>query len=201
VERFLKDHRRALETRHGFAFPARDVWLALESVLIQAPHDLDLLEIRGGEMGEGGIAIFEAPRSVTSDDSLKFLSTAVDTKRYLVRLDPGEDGGCTVLVRVPLRRSRRINGGVGMGFAGGLGLVGGFGGIAMAGVLAGSAGVAAMPLAILLAGGGIGGATGAGGLVRWGINTLYRSYMRKLEGTLKKILTRVERDLERSKNL
>jgi hypothetical protein len=196
VERFLGDRRRALELTQDFKFPARPVWLALEQVFLSDPHDLELLEIRGGEVGDGGIAIFEAPTSMTGDGSLKFYSTAVDTKRYLVRVTPAEDGGCQVLIRIPLRRSRRISGGVGMGVAGGVGILGGLGGMALV-VALGSGGLAALPLALVLAGGGVGGAAGAGALTRWGGNAIYQSYMRKLERTLRKILTRVERDLER----
>lgn len=196
VERFLADRRRALEITHESGFSPHDVWRSLEDALIQEPHDLELLEIRGGEMGEGGIAIFEAPTSMTSDGSLKFYSTAVDTKRYLVRITPEEGGGCRILIRIPLRRSRRINGGVAMGFAGGIGILGGFSGMALLTGF-GLAGAAALPLALLLAGGGIGGAAGGGALTRWGMNAIYRSYMRKLEHTLRKILTRVDRDLKR----
>jgi len=94
VERFLGDRRPALELTQDFKFPARPVWQALEQVFLSDPHDLELLEIRGGEVGDGGIAIF-------------------------------------------------------------------------------------------------------GALTRWGGNAIYQSYMRKLEHTLGKILTRVERDLER----
>lgn len=195
VERFLGDRRRALEIFHDFSYPSRAVWLALEQALIHDPHDLDLLEIRGGEVGEGGIAIFEAPTSMQSDGSLKFYSTAVDTKRYMVRVTPEEEG-CRVLIRIPLRRSRRINGGVSMGFAGGLGILGGLGGMALVASV-GTGGVAALPLALLLAGGGLGGTAGAGILTRWGMNAVYRSYLGKLENTLRKILTRIQRDLER----
>ncbi len=196
AERFLGDRRTALELSQSFGFPVRAVWLALEEVLTNDPHDLELLEIRGGKVGEGGVAIFEAPKALKNDGSLKFLSTAVDTKRYLVRVSAGEDGGSTVLIRIPLRRSRRINGGVGAGFASGGGILGGLGAMAVVAAF-GTGGLAALPLGFLLAGGGMAGAAGTGFLTRWGVNALYRSYMKKLEHTLRKILTRVERDLAR----
>ncbi len=201
MQRFLSDRRRALEVQKEYHFSPRSVWMALEKVLADEPNGLELLDTRGGSPAEGGIAILESPSTQTADGSLKYLSTTVDTRRYLVRIAPlpgasEEAEGCEVLIRVPLRRSRRINGGVSLGFTGGFGLLGGVGGLALAGSLA-ATGIGAVPLGLLLAGGGLGGTVGVGGLTRMGMKAIYHYYLRSLERALKKILNRVERELVR----
>ena len=202
VKRLLGDGRRALEIRRRFSFPARSVWLSLEDALISDPNNFDLLEVRGEAPAEGGVAIFEAPYVPRNDGSLRYWSVAADTKRYLVRVTPEAGGdGCEVLIRVPLRRSRRAAGGAGVGFVGGLGILGGWGGLGIAGLIAGTGGMATLPLALLLAGGALGGAAGAGGLTRFGWNAIYRSVLRGLERSLEKILTHVDRELERDSSL
>lgn len=200
MQRLLGDHRRALEIRRSFSFPARPVWLSLEDALISDPNNFDLLELRGGAPAEGGVAIFEAPYVPRNDGSLRYFSVAADTKRYLVRVTPEAGGdGCEVLIRVPLRRSRRIGGGVGAGMVSGFGILGGWAGLGIAGVVAGTGGMATIPLALLLGGGAVGGATGVGGLTRFGLKYVYRSILRGLERSIEKILTHVERELERGR--
>jgi hypothetical protein len=202
VKRLLRDDRRALEIRRSFAFPSRTVWLSLEHALISEPNSFDLLDIRGGEPAQGGVAIFEAPYGYQSDGSLKYYSAAADTKRYLVRVMPDESGeGCEVLVRVPLRRSRRIHGGVGIGLLTGFGVLGGLGGLGIAGLVGVTGGVVALPLAALLTGGALGGAAVGGGSTRELWNVAYRYFCRKLEEAVQKVLVRVERDLEREGEL
>ena len=202
AKRLLRDHRRALELHKSFSFPARPVWLSLEDTLISDPNNFDLLEVRGEAPAEGGVAIFEAPYVPRNDGSLRYWSAAADTKRYLVRVTPDAGGDrCEVLIRVPLRRSRRVGGGVGGGVMFGLGILGGWGGLGIAGLLAGTGGMATVPLALLLAGGAIGGAAGAGSLSRFGLNAVYRSVIRGLERSIERTLTHVERELERGSSL
>jgi hypothetical protein len=202
VKRLLGDHRRALEFRKDFSFPARTVWLSLEDALISDPNNFDLLEVRGGAPAEGGVAIFEAPFVPRNDGSLRYHSAAADTKRYLVRVTP-EAGGdrCELLIRVPLRRSRRIGGGLGVGLVGGLGILGGWAGLGIAGVIAGTGGMATIPLALLLGGGAVCGAAGVGGLTRFGLKHVYRAVFRGLERSVERLFTHVERELERESSL
>jgi hypothetical protein len=198
LQRVLGDKRRAFEVRREFAFPARAVWLALEDDLISDPNNFDLLDIRAGKPEEGGVAIFEAPYVPKNDGSLRYWSVAADTKRYLVRVTPNDEGiGCQVLIRVPLRRSRRISGAVGLGMVGGLGVLGGWAGLGIAGALVGTGGMATLPFALALAGGAASGAGGAGFLSRWGWRAVYRSVMRSLTKAIERILTGIEREMVR----
>jgi hypothetical protein len=202
AKRLLGDHRRALEFHKSFSFPARPVWLSLEDTLISDPNNFDLLEVRGEAPAEGGVAIFEAPYVPRNDGSLRYWSAAADTKRYLVRVTPNAGGDrCEVLIRVPLRRSRRIAGGLGAGMVSGLGILGGWAGLGIAGVIAGTGGMATIPLALLLGGGAVGGAAGVGGLTRFVLKHVYRAVFRGLERSVERLFTHVERELERESSL
>jgi hypothetical protein len=202
VQRILKDDRRAMEIGKDFSHPARAVWLSLETAFVSEPNHFDLLEVRAGLPEEGGVAVFEAPYISTNDGSLRYWSAAADTKRYLVRVTPrGDGGGCEALIRIPLRRSRRIAGGVELGFMTGLGILGGWGGMGIVGLLVGTGGMAALPLGVALSAGALGGAVGVGGLTRAGLNAVYRSVLRSLEGNLRKLLNRIERELDRNSAL
>lgn len=202
LKRIMGDRRGALEIQRTFSFPPRPVWLALEDTLVSEPNNFDLLDVRAGAPAEGGIAIFEAPYAPTNDGSLRYWAVSADTKRFLVRVTPDEGrDSCRVLIRIPLRRSRRIGGGVGLGIVGGLGILGGWGGIGLAGALVGTGGMAAVPLALALAGGALGGATGAGFLSRRGWMAIYRWAMRNLERSVERVLNHIEREMERDSAL
>ncbi len=203
--RLLRDGRPALEVRRSFAYPAHAVWLTLEDVLRGEPNEFDLLELQGGSPVEGGIAIFESPKRHRESDALPYWSTAADTLRYLVAIrgNEGEEEarGCQVLVRVPLRRSRRINGGLGVGAVGLFGGLGGAGGAGVVGLLAGSGGMAAIPLALALGLGTLGGAVGVGALSRRGWIAIYRWALRGMVRALEKALNKVDLELRRKSDL
>jgi len=199
--RILADDRPALEFRRSFSSPSRQVWLALEKVFTHEPHELELIDIRGGEPDQGGVAIFESPYAFKVSESLRYRSAVADIRRYLVRVVPREGGGCELLIRAPLRRSRRLNGAVAAAFSGVGGVLGGLAGLGVAGLIVGSGGMATLPLAALMGSLTAGGAVGGGGLTRSGYIALYRWGLRSLERYIQKILRRVERDLERERDL
>lgn len=98
------------------------------------------------------------------------------------------------LVSAPLRRTRRVNGAVGMVLSGLGGLIGGGAGIGIAGLVVGSGGLAAVPVALGLTAGGV---LGGERLTRMGYIRLYGWALRSLERAFQRILTRVERDVRR----
>ena len=81
--------------------------------------------MRGGEPDEGGIAIFESPYSYTRTGSLQYWATVAEMRRFMVQVMPQGEGECEVVVRGPVRRSRRANGVVGMVLSGVGGALGG----------------------------------------------------------------------------
>jgi hypothetical protein len=214
MQRFLGDGRRALEVRKQYAFPTRDVWASLEKTVCAEPYGLDLLDVREEQAGTGMMAILES-YSHASDGSLAHMLNNAGTRRLLVRVTPvKEKDGSEVLIRVPLRSSRRSIGGFGLGVVGVAGLIGGAKGLGVAAGLAGAGALGTLPLALLLAGGGLAGFAGVGGLTRYGFRALYRLLLRRLtrygfralyrlllrrlDETLVRTLDRVHRDLERA---
>lgn len=170
------------------------MWLGLEEALTSEIHGVDLPGFRGGSPDEGGIALFESPYSYTKSGSLQYWATEAEVRRFMVRVTPEEDGGCVVLISAPLRRSRRVNGAVGM-IISGVGAA--FGGGLMLGLrssVIGTGGAAALPIII---GGAAAGVLGGERFAGWGYVKLYRSGFRSLEKAFHRILTRVERDLQR----
>jgi len=193
-ERFLGDQERVFDVRRHFTLPSRRVWLALEDALTSETHGQELLEVRGGDPDQGGIAIFESPYALHRSGSLKYWAAVADVRRFMVRVVPEGDEGCVVIISAPLRRARRVNGAVGMVLSGVGGALGGGAGIGIAGVVVPSGGLAAVPVVLgLLAGGVFGGER----LTRMGYLRLYRWGSRALEKAFHKILTRVERDVQR----
>ena len=79
--------------------------------------------------------------------------------------------------------------------------MGGLGGMGIVGLLVGSGGMAALPLAAALVTGAAGGTIGAGTLTRTGWNALYRWVLRGLIRSVERILNRVERELVREAEL
>jgi hypothetical protein len=167
------------------------VWLALEEALTSETNELELLETRGGDPAQGGIAIFEAPYSYQRGGSLQYWATVAEIRRYMVQITPDEEGGCEVSVRAPLRRSRRVNGAVGMGISGIGGFFGGGLGLGIASLFTG--GLAAPVLLGFAAAGVVGGQT----LTRLGYKKLYRSAFRSLTKAFDRVFTRIERDVRR----
>ena len=196
AEWFLKDGQRSLEIRRRFEFPSRLVWLAVEETLTSDAHDLELLEVRAGEPAHGGISIFESPYTYERSGSLKYWSTVAEVRRYLVQVIPEGDEECTVVIRAPLRRAKRVNGVVGGAFAGAGGLLGGGAGIGIASLLLVPGAPVALPVGLsLMALGVVGGER----LTRAGYVKMYRWGFRALEKALKKTLSRIERDLRRER--
>lgn len=193
-ERFLNDRGRTFEIRRRFDLPSRRVWLALEDALTSQSHGLELLEVQGGEPFQGGIAIFESPYDYQKSGSLKYWAAVADVRRFLVRVVSEEDEGCVVIVSAPLRRARRANGAVGILLSGLGGAIGGGAGISIAGLVVGSGGLAVLPIALGLTAGGV---FGGERLTRMGYLRLYRWASRSLEKAFQRILTRVERDVQR----
>jgi hypothetical protein len=196
--RFLASSDEALEVRRRFGFPAERVWPVLEAALTESHQGIDLLEFRGGDPLEGGIAVFESPYSYQRSGTLEYYATVAEVRRFLVRMMPGPDGdACEVVIHAPLRRSRRVNFWVGSGLAGGGGILGGFLGAGAAGVLVGTTVLGALPLAAIIGGMTLGGAVGGGALTRWGYTALYGKGFRLFLQALEKVFVRVERDLGR----
>lgn len=191
---FLNDHQGAFEVRKRFPFPGRRVWPLLEETLTSEAHDLELLEVRGPSLPEGGIAIFESPYAYERSGSLKYWSTVAEIRRYLVRVVPGEEEECVVVIQAPLRRARRVNGAAGAAIAGLGGALGGGAGIGIAGLVVGSGGMGALAIALGLTAGGV---LGGERLTRAAYLYLYRWGLRSLEKAFKKTLTRIGRDLQR----
>jgi len=59
AERFLADSGRMFEVSKDSSFPPKEVWLSLEEAL--TGDGLELLEVRGRPMDQGGAGIFESP--------------------------------------------------------------------------------------------------------------------------------------------
>ena len=195
AQRFLGESHPALEIRRRFAFPSNLVWPALEEHITSDPHTLELLEVWGEDPVKGSIAIFEAPYTYEDRGSLQFWSTVAEVRRYMVQVAPEGEGGCSVVIRAPLRRSRRVNlavGGVLSGIGGALG-----GGAGLLGLMALSGGLAGAPLALVGGGLIVGGTVGVERLARWGSAKAYRWGIRTLEKALERVLTRIDRDLRR----
>lgn len=194
AKRFLGDANNAFDVRREIPFPPRAVWLAFEETLTSEGPGLELLEVRGGPVAEGGIAIFESPYSYQRTGTLEYWATVAEVRRFMVQVTPDGDDGCVVSVRAPLRRSRRVNGAVGMACSGVGGAVGGGLGMGITGVVAGAVGLAALPVGLgLMAVGVLAGE----GLTRMGYIRLYRYGLRALEKAFRRILSRVERDVRR----
>jgi hypothetical protein len=202
AERFLADRREALEVRKQYAFSARPVWLALERALADERQAVELLEVKGGDPWAGGVAIFESPYSYQKTGTLAYYAAVAEVRRFLVRVVPADAGdGSEVLIHAPLRRSRRVNYAVGGVLTGGAGFLGGLAGIGITGAIVGTGGIAALPLGALLGGLTLGMGAGAGVLTRSGYTRLYRWGSTLLERALRKVLTKVELDLERDQAL
>ncbi len=200
ARRFLGHPEEALEIRRRFSFPPARVWPVLERILTSAPHDLELLELRGGDPRSGGVAIFEAPTSYEDPSSLKYAAAFSDVRRFLLRLVPeGEGSDCEVLIRAPLRRSRRMNYLIGGALSSVGGVFGGLAGIGVAVLVVGSGGMAPAALAALVGGLTGGGALAGGGLTRRACQALYRWGIRIWERAVQKALSRVERELQRER--
>lgn len=194
ARRFLGHPENAVEIRRTFPFPAARVWPVLERTLTTAPHYLDVLEVRGGDPRAGGVVSFEIPSGYQNVDSLQNAAAFSEVRRLLLRLVPEGDGtSCNVLIRAPLRRSRRVSYVLGVPLSGVGGLAGGGTGLAIAAVALGSGGLAAA-VAVGLAGVGV---VGGWGLTRTGIKALHRWGLRVLERSFRRVLSRVERELQR----
>jgi hypothetical protein len=193
-EVFLDDKGRTFEIRRRFPFQGRRVWLALEDAFTSASQRLELLEVRGGEPFRGGVAIFEAPYAYQKTGSLQYWATVAEVRRFMVRVVPEGEEECVVIVSAPLRRARRVNGAVGMLLSGIGGALGGGVGIGIAGLVVGSGGRAAGPVALGLTAGGV---FGGQRISRMGYIRLYRWGCRALEKAFHRIFTRVERDVQR----
>ena len=117
-----------------------------------------------------------------------------EVRRYPIQVKPDGESGCTVVVRAPVRRSRRVNGAVGMALSGGAGVVGGLIGMSLTGAVAGATGLAALPVALgLVATGVLGGER----LTQFGYVHTYRYAFRTLERTFLRLLEKIRRDVER----
>jgi hypothetical protein len=174
----------------------------MERAFVAEPQELELLEVKGGEPWEGGLAIFESPYSYQRTGTLSYYATVAEVRRLLVRIVPStDDESCEVLVRAPLRRSRRVNYVVAGVLTGGAGFLGGLAGIGLTGLLAGTGGMAALPLGVLLGSLTLGGGAGAGILTRFGYRKGYRWGSDMFERALRKILAKVEMDLQRDQAL
>ena len=196
--RFLGSTEEALEIKRWYQFPVGVVWPVVEWVFTDDQNGVELLEFRGGDPREGGVAVFESPYTYQRSGTLEYHATVAEVRRFLVRLDPAPDGdGCEVVVHAPLRRSRRVNFWVGSSVSGGVGILGGLAGIGVAGAIAGTGGLGAVPLLMAYCGLTLGGAVGGGGAARLGYNALYRYGSRLFEQSVRKVLARVERELVR----
>jgi hypothetical protein len=145
-------------------------------------------------MDEGGVGIFESPYSYQRSASLQYWSTVAEVRRYTIQVTPDDEGGCTVVVRAPVRRSRRVNGAVGLALSGGAGAIGGLVGLGLTGAVAGAKGLAALPVALALVSTGV---LGAERLTRFGYVHTYRYAFRTLERTFLRLLEKTRRDVER----
>jgi hypothetical protein len=190
-ERFLQDTNQAFELYRRFGLPPQRVWLALEKALTSEANELELLEVRGGDPAGGGIAIFESPYSYQRGGSLQYWATVAESRRYMIQITPDEAEGCEVSVRAPLRRSRRVNGAVGIVLSGVGGFFGGGLGLGIASLFTG--GLAAPALLAFTAGGVVGGQA----LTRLGYRKLYRSAFRSLGKAFERMFARIERDVQR----
>ncbi len=196
ASRFLANTDEALVIRRSYAFPPEVVWPVVEWVFTDDQTGVELLELRGGGPLEGGVAVFESPYTYQRAGTLEYAATVAEVRRFLVRVKPNSDGGgCEVEVHAPLRRSRRVNFWVGSGLSGGAGILGGLAGAGLAGAVSG--GLAALPLAFALGTLTVGGAVGIAFAVFWVLRALYRYGSRLFERAVKRVLTRVERELLR----
>jgi hypothetical protein len=196
-ERYLGDSRRSLELRRRFSLPPEMTWLTLEETITSDPQGLELLEVWGEDPAGGSLAIFEASGGEEKEGTLRFWASAADVKRFMVQVLPVAGEGCEVVIRAPLRRSRRVGGGVGALLSGLGAAVGGGTGLGLTALTVAAAGIAGVPLALLGGGLIVGGTVGGGQLARAGTRRLHRWAIGSLEDALKKLLTRVERHLQR----
>jgi len=198
AERFLDAKELSIEIRRAFDFPAEAVWRALEDALTNEPHELELLDIWGEGPAAGGLAIFEAPYTYEGQGSLKYWSSVSEVRRYMVQIKSEDEGSCTLLMRAPLRRTHRIHGALGVGLSGIGAAVGGVLGWGTAAAIGAVTGLAGIPLAAVGLGLIGGGTIGTERLTRFATIKGYRWGLRSLEKNIQKILTRVDRDLQRT---
>lgn len=193
AEKYLADRGRVFEIVRDMDLPASLVWLGLEEELTSEAQGLELLEVLGGPVPEGGIAIFESPYSYEKNGSLQYWCTVAEVRRYIVKVLPVGDG-CRVEIQAPVRRSHRVNGAVGMTVSGGIGVLGGLIGMGLAAGVAGATGLAVLPVGLALIGTGT---LGGERLGRFGYIRAYRWGFRALKKAFARALKRIERDVER----
>lgn len=199
--RFLGRPPSTLEVSRVIHASAEEVYAAMQRILPGRPFRLSLIDRHGADPLDGGVLVFKVPAysytAVTADQSFAYEMAWIDLKQLnfsLRRLDT-DPPATELTVQGSLSHSHKLSMWVGGSISGVLGLLSGVGG-AFAGGAAGVAlGIGGLAAGAAVAGFLAGGA-GVGGLTMLGWRGLYRYAFRRGEKAIHNLIGSIAVDIE-----